>query len=213
MAVPWPARLGGQSRRRHLRAARWIRIVQAVLGPHLLLKATTGSSTVRDQAEAFDRLFERHERQIFGYLWRTTGDQGLASDLCQETFLRAWQHAEQLATYRDPLGWLFRVATNLALNAQRGRQRLLRLVVPLDGEDGPTGADPAGSIVDAELVHRILQELSPRARAALVLREVYDLSLEEVAQTVGASPAATKKMLSRAREQFRARYLREEKQP
>jgi RNA polymerase sigma-70 factor (ECF subfamily) len=209
MAVPWPAQLDGQRIPRHPHAARWIRIVQAALGPRLLLKATAASSTARDQAEAFDRLFERHERQIFGYLWRMTGDQGLASDLCQETFLRAWQHGEQLATYRDPLGWLFRVATNLALNAQRGRQRLLRLVVPLEGDDGPTSADPAGRIVDAELVHRILQELSPRARAALVLREVYDLSLEEVAQTLGMSPAATKKMLSRAREQFRARYLRE----
>jgi RNA polymerase sigma-70 factor (ECF subfamily) len=180
-----------------------------VIGHRFFLKSAGGTVSAPDHAEAFDRLFQHHERQIFGYLWRMTGDEGLASDLCQETFLRAWQHVEQLCGYRDPIGWLFRVATNLALNAQRGRQRLLRLVTQLEDEDGPASADPTGSIVDAELIHQILQGLSPKARAALVLREVYDLSLEEVAHTLGATPAATKKMLSRAREQFRTRYLRE----
>lgn len=209
MAIQWLARSAWQTRPWRFRSPRWIGALRPVIVQRFFLKAVGGSVGTRADVVAFDRLFEQHERQIFGYLWRMTADQALASDLCQETFLRAWQHGEQLATYRDPLGWLFRVATNLALNAQRGRQRLLRLVVRLDDDDGPASADPAGSIVDAELVHQVLQELSPRARAALVLREVYDLSVEEVAQTVGASPAATKKMLSRAREQFRTRYLRE----
>jgi RNA polymerase sigma-70 factor (ECF subfamily) len=177
---------------------------------HLLLGQATDASGALASTEAFDRLFERHERQVFGYLWRMTGDHALASDLCQETFLRAWQRFDRLSTYENALGWLLRVATNLAIDAQRGRRRLLLLTAPLDDENEPVAGDPTGSVADRELVGQILQGLAPRARAALVLREVYGLSLDEVAQTVGATPVATKKMLSRAREQFRVAYLRED---
>jgi RNA polymerase sigma-70 factor (ECF subfamily) len=177
---------------------------------YLLLGQAADTSGALAPSEVFDRLFERHERQVFGYLWRMTSDHALASDLCQETFLRAWQRFDRISTYENPLGWLLRVATNLAIDALRGQRRLLLLTAPLDDENEPVGGDPTGNVVDRELVTQILQSLAPRARAALVLREVYGLSLNEVARTVGATPVATKKMLSRAREQFRVAYLRED---
>lgn len=157
----------------------------------------------------FDRLFQQHEPQIFGYLYRMTGDRQLASDLSQETFLRAWQHFDKVSAYREPVGWLFRVATNLALNARRDRLRLLLTTSSLGDDEEPEGADATSTVAESALVHDILQGLTPRARAGLVLREVYGMSLEEVAEMLEMSPVATKKMLSRAREQFRARYLQE----
>jgi RNA polymerase sigma factor (sigma-70 family) len=189
---------------------RWINTSWIALSRHLLLGQAADAASAPTSTEAFDRLFERHERQVFGYLWRMTGDQSLASDLCQETFLRAWQRFEKLSTYENPLGWLFRVATNLAIDAQRGRRRLLLLTTSLDDECELAGADQIGNVADRELVLEILQSLSPRARASLVLREVYGMSLDEVARTVGSTTAATKKMLSRTREQFRVAYLRED---
>lgn len=79
-----------------------------------------GADTAR-----FDTLFERCERQVYGYLYRVLGDRQVAADLCQETFLRAWRHRERVAEYSEPLGWLLRVATNLALNHRRhGRTRV-----------------------------------------------------------------------------------------
>ncbi len=160
-------------------------------------------------SDAFDHFFAQREHQIFGYLYRMTSDQHLASDLCQETFLRAWQHFDKIATYRDPVGWLFRVATNLACNARRDRLRHLHLTRPLGDDEEPASGDPTARFADHQLVHQILQGLSPRARAGLVLREVYGMSLEEVALTLQMSQTATKKMLSRARERFRTQYLRE----
>jgi RNA polymerase sigma-70 factor (ECF subfamily) len=163
-------------------------------------------------ATTFDHWFEQHERQIYGYLYRITGDRYLASDLSQETFLRAWQHIETVATYDDPLGWLLRVATNLALNARRNRLRLWRVTTPLSEHEELPGADDTRDIANQQLLHEILRGLPPRARSALVLREVYGLSLAEVAKVLAVSPAGAKKLLSRAREQFRTRYLREETQ-
>jgi RNA polymerase sigma-70 factor (ECF subfamily) len=215
MALAWPGshvapRLRHGTDRTRRICARW-----CVLGRYLLLRriAEVPADQAPADTEAFDDLFRRYERPIFGYLWRMTGDRALASDLCQETFLRAWQHIKKLATYQDPLGWLFRVATHLAVDAQRARQRRLRHLLAVGDEDEPAGPDPTDGVAGRDLVHHILQRLSPRTRAALVLREVYGLSLDDVARTLGASPVATKKLLSRAREQFRQAYLREGGEP
>jgi RNA polymerase sigma-70 factor (ECF subfamily) len=213
MAFSWPT---PRDIRRNQRAAalllpsRWGGAAWVAVCRYLLLGQAAGAPGALAPTEEFDRLFERHERQVFGYLWRMTSDHALASDLCQETFLRAWQRFDRVSTYENPLGWLLRVATNLAINAQRGKRRLQLLTEPLDDENEPAGGDPTGNVVDRELVAQILQSLAPRARAALVLREVYGLSLDEVARTVGSTTVATKKMLSRAREQFRVAYLRED---
>jgi RNA polymerase sigma-70 factor (ECF subfamily) len=161
-------------------------------------------------AEAFDKLFQDCEPKVYGYLWRMTGDEAQASDLCQETFLRAWQRFDTIASYENPLGWLFRVATNLAIDEQRARQKALGMSIPIGPDDGPIQIDETTSLAEREAILEILQRLSPRARAALVLREVYEMPLEGIAQTLGATPAAIKKMLTRSREQFRIAYLREE---
>ncbi len=156
----------------------------------------------------FEAFFQRHQQRIYGYLLRTTGDEQAAHDLSQETFLRAWRHFERVSAYEAPAGWLFRVATNLALTHLRRRSRPAGTSVSLDAE-GPARSDPALRIVELDVVRRTLMELAPKQRAALVLREVYCLSCEEVGQALGVSRDAAKMLLLRARERFRACYERE----
>lgn len=167
----------------------------------------------RPQDADFAAFFQRFERDIFTYLWRVTGDEQAAYDLSQETFLRAWQHFAKVSAYDRPRAWLFRIATNLALNYQRGRST--RAGFPaLEAETGhPASSDPAWRLAERDLVRQTLLELAPRQRAGLVLREVYGLTCEEVAQALGVSHAAAKMLLCRARKQFRERYRREEAQP
>jgi RNA polymerase sigma-70 factor, ECF subfamily len=164
--------------------------------------------TVKLGDEPFDDFFQRHERAVFGYLWHLTGSRELASDLRQETFVRAWRHYEKIRAYDKPLGWLLRVASNLALSH---RQRTRGRGVDASGDQGgddPAASDPAGHVVEQQLVRDTLLALPPKMRAALVLREVCGLSFAEVAETLDTTPAAAKMTLSRAREQFRERYLR-----
>jgi RNA polymerase sigma-70 factor (ECF subfamily) len=80
---------------------------------------TRASATHDDD---FERFFNAHEAQITGYLYRVTGDAQSASDLSQETFLRAWQHFDRIRSYERPGAWLTRVATNLALQHLRRRK-------------------------------------------------------------------------------------------
>jgi RNA polymerase sigma-70 factor (ECF subfamily) len=182
--------------------------------------AASGADALEADFEAF---FRRHQQVIFGYLWRLTGEEQVAYDLSQETFIRAWQHFVDLRHYDHPDGWLFRVATNLALKHLRHRRIVTRLVTTtVHYDDGQAEladwapvdpADYAEQVVQEDLVHLVLLALAPRPRALLVLHDVYGLSTVEVAETLNMTHAAVKMMLCRAREQFRLRYQRQEAQP
>jgi len=161
--------------------------------------------------DAFEAFFRAHQREIFGYLWRITGDEHASYDLAQETFVRAWQRFEQVRRYEQPRAWLFRVATNLASNHRRHRSVHDAATARLGAEAGLAG-DPAAGIVESDAMRAALDALPVKQRGALVLRVVYGLSFGELARALGSSEAAAKMTLSRARERFRARYTQEEPQ-
>lgn len=157
-------------------------------------------------ADGFEGFFHEHERRIFGYLVRLTGDEQTAHDLTQETFLRAWLHFARIARYEAPAAWLFRVATNLAVSHRRRRGSPVGSAQLFGDDSGPVRSDPTRHYVERDAIQQTLMELSENQRAALVLREVYGLSCEEIARTLGISRDAAKVTLFRARERFRARY-------
>lgn len=196
----------------------WRRLLLAIEGhaPPGPASANPQGSAAREEIGAFEPFFRAHQRDIFTYLWRMTGDEQAAYDLTQETFLRAWRQFAKIREYERPGGWLFRVATHLALNHLRGRStslcKAISLDTPISADTLPAFAaipDHAGSVVAADAVRRTLRGIAPRHRAALVLREVYGLSCEEVAVALGVSVGAAKTLLWRARDEFRSRYAEE----
>jgi RNA polymerase sigma-70 factor (ECF subfamily) len=183
-----------------------------------LAKAGASSGGARDAQPArtapqrdasYEDFVREHERAMLNYLWRLTGDEQSAYDLTQETFLRAWTRFEQVRGYDNPRGWLFRVATNLGISAL-ARGRTLARALAAEAGPSPEMSDPARRLVERDQVRATLLRLNPQRRAALCLREVYGLSCAEVAKALGISEAAARMTLSRAREQFRELYLREE---
>jgi RNA polymerase sigma-70 factor, ECF subfamily len=167
------------------------------------------SATQQGQSadSAFEAFFWQYERQIIGYLCRMTDDEQAAFDLSQETFLRAWQHFDTLLSPAQSRAWLFRVATNLALNyVQRRSSR--PMIVLTDQE--AVKSDPGHRFIQQEFVRQTLQQLPPKQRSALLLFEVYGHSCEEIGALLHMSSGAVKMTLRRAREHFRSAYLREE---
>lgn len=171
----------------------------------------------QEELGEFEPFFRAHQRDIFTYLWRMTGDEQAAYDLAQETFLRAWRRFAQIRAYERPGGWLFRVATHLALNHLRSRTTSLGAAISLDASDiarhsqAPAGAsaDPSARIADVDTMRRALMALESRQRAALVMREIYGLPCSQVAATLGISTGAAKTLLWRARDELRASYAKE----
>ncbi len=156
-------------------------------------------------SDPFEVFVAEHEATLFAYLWRMTGEESAAYDLRQETFIRAWRNFARVRAYDRPLAWLYRVATNLALNYRRDQRTCVTLALM---EDEPAESDHAWRLAERDQVRATLLALPPRERAALALREGQGLSCDEVAQALGVSPAAARTLLWRARERFRDLYQR-----
>lgn len=193
---------------------RWTGRVLSVLSilPLAIKRDTPAPTPTPTQAaggayNTFEEFIAGREADIFGYLWRLTGDEQTAYDLCQETLLRAWQQFGKIRHYEQPGAWLFRVATNLALNAIARRDTMRSHVTPLDESDQPSVEDAAGRIAHRDLIHTTLLQLSARERAALVLREVEGFSHSEIGDALGVSANSVRMLLSRARANFRQRYV------
>ena len=201
--------------------ALWRRLLLAIENGNLAGTAAAASqgqrALPRGEIGEFEQFFRAHERDIFTYLWRMTGDEQAAYDLTQETFLRAWRRFARIRDYERPGGWLFRVATHLALNHLRARRTALGGAISLDAVGNarqalpfsPSASDPGSRLANADAVRRALMAIPHRQRAALVLREVYGLSCEETATALGISAGAAKTLLWRARGEFRSRYAEE----
>jgi RNA polymerase sigma-70 factor, ECF subfamily len=157
--------------------------------------------------EQFEAFFRQHERQITGYLCRMVGDEQIAHDLCQETFVRAWQHFAQLRESAYAKAWLYRVSTNLALRYCEQRQ-----AHPICSIDDmlPGDSDPGRGIAERDRVQHVLMQLTVKQRSALILHEVHGFSCDEIGNLLHLSRDAVKMALWRAREQFRTAYLHEE---
>jgi RNA polymerase sigma-70 factor (ECF subfamily) len=164
---------------------------------------------------AFDRFFAEHEPSLYGYLRRMVSSDEVALELAQESFFRAWQHFDEVSAYDRPGAWLYRIATNLAVSHLR--RRWPAAFTDLASERGDDDiaaeerfADPSDFARDSaerDAIGRVLRQLPERQRAALLLRAVHGLSCDEIAQALGLSPVAARKLLSRGRERFRALYL------
>jgi RNA polymerase sigma factor (sigma-70 family) len=190
---------------------RWLALVR----PHHAASADgepphASAEAAGDKSADFEAFFLRYDRQITSYLWRMTGNEQSASELAQETFLRAWQHFDEISHYEQPIGWLFRVATNLARQHHRRQTAPVGMATALDEETDPTSSDPTLHVVEQDLVRQTLLQLSHHQRAILLLREVHGFSIAEIATSLNMSRDAVKMALWRAREQFRVRYLRED---
>jgi RNA polymerase sigma factor (sigma-70 family) len=155
----------------------------------------------------FERFFHTYERALTGYLWRLTGDDDAACDLAQETFVRAWQRFAEVQHYAHQRAWLFRVATNLALNHLRQRAHPIDVTALPETTPQLHLADPMVNLIERHHIIDSLQQLPPRQRAVLILRAVYDLSYQEMGNVLGISFEAAKIALRRARIQFRATYF------
>ena len=173
---------------------------------------TLYSRFIAGDTNAFESLFERHYGHIHQVLYHLVGDQ--ADDYCQQVFLRLYQHPPRDGTHLR--AWLARVATNLGLNAIRGRKRWHRWRDELAYQTEGAGwlskpRDPKDSSAQSARqanVRQILSSLSRRQAAILALR-YSGYRYAEIARTLGVAPGSVGTMLARAEKAFAERYRQE----
>ena len=150
-------------------------------------------------------LAERHRREILRYLLRLLGDADEAQDACQETFLHAHRAFGRLRPDSNVRAWLFRIATNTARSAARGRARRAgrRVQIELDGLPGACPASPEHR-EQLRAVARAVRALPTRQRAALMLRQFEGFDYGQIASCLGGNEAAARANVYQALRKLRA---------
>ena len=173
----------------------------------------------RHDAAAFEQLVAERTGDIYGLLFRLTGDAEEARDLAQETFLRAFQAIGKFRGDADLKTWLYRIAINQARNRWRWwRRRRREATVSLDATIGEREQTVATHLEDANAsdpeqetlarerqsqLREALQGLRSAYREAVVLRDIEGLTYEEIAATLQINIGTVKSRLARGRLELR----------
>jgi RNA polymerase sigma-70 factor (ECF subfamily) len=167
--------------------------------------------------DAFDVLVGRYRAPVVRFLYRMVHHPALAEELAQEVFLRVYRARRSYRPQARFSTWLFRIATNVGLNALRdGRMRRLRETSMEDamGEPGPRAvlADPAANaeqtLLEAERrgqIRRAVEALPEKQRLAVLLHKYQEMDYTEIAAILGCSESALKSLLFRAYETLRVK--------
>jgi RNA polymerase sigma-70 factor (ECF subfamily) len=154
---------------------------------------TVGDYRGPDAAEALVRsLYAEHGRSLLAYATRLTGDRAAAEDVVQETLVRAWKHADDLAEGKGSVrGWLLTVARNIVTD--RARARAVRPTEVADVVDRPpVEGDHSESVVNTMVVLDALDQVSPEHREVLVLLYYRGRTVTEAAKELGVPPGTVK---------------------
>jgi RNA polymerase sigma-70 factor (ECF subfamily) len=172
--------------------------------------------TLRDGDEAaLDELIRRKTRPLVQLAARILGDEEEARDVVQVTFLRLWEHRQRFDDRWSPNTWIYRIATNLAIDHLRSRRSREKSVEPMRShlrrvEDDRARRDLAdlGSREVASIFRELAAGLTGKQRLIFVLREVEGLSSQEVAAIAGCRESTVRNHLFNARKLLRRELLR-----
>ncbi len=159
---------------------------------------------------AFAQLVTAYEKQVYTMALRMVGNPEDALDVSQETFLKAWRGLKSYRADAKLSTWLYRLATNVAIDFLRKERRETACSLT-DEEQVETAvtddqADPYIQVsqkMEQVEIAKALEQLEPEYRQALVLRAVNGLSYEEIAQVTGCKSGTVKSRIARAREKMR----------
>ena len=182
----------------------------AVSDADVMLRVKTGDES------AFAFLVQKYRRPIVGFLYRMCHNPSTAEELAQEVFLRVYRSRESYEASAKFTTWLYRIATNLAVNYARDtRHERAGITVRLDEPDQETGTTPdlADESLSAEeqlmrrerlaAIRSKVNALPERQRMAVILHKYQQMDYRQIAGVLKLSESATKSLLFRAYETLR----------
>ena len=176
----------------------------------VMLRVAAGDDT------AFDYLVEKYRRPMISFMYRMTHNQAVAEELAQEVFLRVYRSRQGYTATAKFTTWLYRIATNLAVNHARDtKHERPENQVNIDEPDEETGRtiDVADSGLNAEQVilrrerlaaiRQQVEALPERQRMAVLMHKYQGMDYKQIAAVLKLSESATKSLLFRAYETLR----------
>lgn len=162
----------------------------------------------KGEVDAFRQLVRLHQALVFSIALRFSGRRSEAEELAQDVFVQLHGALPQITSSAHLTHWLLRTVTHRCIDRQRQAQRRPRLVsietIPPAAEEGES--DAAGDPLASAHLRRLVRELSPDARAVVLLRFQEDLDPADIAATLQMSVNTVKSHLRRSLEWLRAQY-------
>jgi RNA polymerase sigma-70 factor, ECF subfamily len=164
---------------------------------------------------AYEALIRRFQHPVYNLVFRLLSDPSEANDVVQEVFLKVFRNVNSFRSQSSLKTWVFRIAVNEVHNQRRWFFRHRKQEVGLERDEEERGyqntlPDPGPSPFQAavdeeaqEILEEALQSLSPTYRAAVILRDVEDLSYEEIATVLEVNLGTVKSRIMRGRDALR----------
>lgn len=159
--------------------------------------------------EAFDKLVSNYGNMVIGLAYRLLGSREEAMDAAQDAFVRAWENAGRYDPRWSVATWLRRIVTNLSLDRLRRRSSRGEMSEAIESGLASNMESP-GEVAErkerAASVRDMLEQMPEKYRVVLVLRDMEDVDIADIARITGANAATVRWRLHRARALFRQRW-------
>ena len=185
-------------------------VLEMLSDAEVMLRVASGDDT------AFNYLVEKYRRPMISFMYRMTHNQAVSEELAQEVFLRVYRSRQTYAASAKFTTWLYRIATNLAVNHARDtKHERPENTVNIDEPDTETGmtVDVADTGLNAEqkilrrerlgAIRKQVEELPERQRLAVLMHKYQNMDYKQIAAVLKLSESATKSLLFRAYETLR----------
>ena len=165
--------------------------------------------------QAYELLIARYQQPVYNLVFRLLSDQSDALDVVQEVFLKVFRNVGSFRGQSSLKTWIYRIAVNEAYNHRRWFSRHRKQEVGLETDDdnrsyqeklSDSSQSPFEFVLSQEtqaLIEEALQDMKPAFRSAVVLRDIEDLSYEEIAEVLQISLGTVKSRILRGREALR----------
>jgi RNA polymerase sigma-70 factor (ECF subfamily) len=162
---------------------------------------------IQGDESAFTGIVEMYQNQVYNLCYRMLGEAGEAEDAAQESFWKAFRGLHQYDPNRSFKTWLLSIASHHCIDRIRRRRLHFRSLEELKPWEEKPDSSPGPEAITVQrekelVIEMILAQLKPPDRAAVVLRYWYDMSYEEIAETLSLTVSAVKSRLHRARREL-----------
>jgi len=162
---------------------------------------------IKNDMQEISEIYERHYERIFNLCYRMSGNYHDSQDLVQETFMKVHQKITSFKQDADISTWIYSIAVNCCLDHLRGRKSILRVLAKIISEVTSRRNDPSCDNPESQFMNKsegleLLQKITPRHRAMIVLKIYMGYNYKEIAHILKTSPDSVGVELNRARKKL-----------
>jgi len=162
---------------------------------------------INNTVEAYELLVKRYKDPLMNFVYRFTGDKDVSSDIVQDTMIRFYLNKDSYKSFAKFSTWIYTIASNLAKNELKRRKRRKIYSIDHDADEPeivikdklPLPDKLADSDIKNKIIEDALTKVKPVYREVVVLRDVQDLSYDEIAEITGLSIGTVKSRINRGR--------------